>query len=88
MQEWYNSLEDRFKDLPSKLLSLLEQVRYTIRDIRNRKDPIDYINTIVLNAKNARIATTEAAQVLMIYKYIDAKLRRDLLLPSLVLTIS
>lgn len=38
--------------------------------------------TLVLHAKNAGIATTEAAQVLLAYEHMDGELRRDLPRPQ------
>lgn len=58
---WCDTLEERFRDSPSKSLSMLEAIRYTTKDARNRRDPADYVSTIVLNSKNAGIAPTEAA---------------------------
>lgn len=37
----------------------------------------DFISSIVLNSKNAGIATTDATQVLLAYEHIDGELRRD-----------
>ena len=59
VKEWYNALEERFRDSPSKLLALLESVRYTIKDARNRRDLVDYLATIILNSKNTSIVPTE-----------------------------
>ena len=40
------------------------------------------MSTLVLHAKNAGIATTEAAQVLLAYEHMDNGLRRDLPRPQ------
>ena len=79
---WCEALEGRFRDSPGKSLALLENIRYTVRDARNRKDPADYVSSIVLNGKNAGIASTESAQVLLAYEHIDGQLRRDLPRPT------
>ena len=79
---WCEALEARFRDSPGRSLSLLEAIRYTVRDARNRKDPADYVSSIVLNGKNAGIASTEQAQVLLAYEHIDGQLRRDLPRPT------
>ena len=76
--EWCNALEARFKDSPGKSLTMLEAIRYTIRDAKNQRDPADYVSSIVLNSKNAGIADTEAAQVLLAYEHLDGELRQNL----------
>lgn len=81
VKEWYNALEARFRDSPSKSLIALKNIRYTVKDARSRRDPLDYVTTLVLYAKNAEIAATEAAQVRLTYKYIDGELRLYLLRP-------
>lgn len=86
--QWCDALETRFQDSPSKSLSLLEAVRYTVRDARSRRDPADYLSSIVLNSKNAGIATTEAAQVLLAYEHMDSQLRRDLPRPTALSTVA
>lgn len=86
--EWCKALESRFKYLLGKLLSLFENIRYTVTNTRRRKDPANYINAILLNSKKTGIVSTEAVQMLLAYKYIDAKLRRDLPLLIKTLTIS
>ena len=78
IKHWCDALEARFRDSPGKSLTLLENIRYEIRDVRNRKDPAEYVSAIVLNAKNAGIAIDEAAQVLLAYEHMDGHLRRDL----------
>ena len=85
---WCEALEARFRDSPGRSLSLLEAIRYTVRDARNRKDPADYVSSIVLNGKNAGIAATEQAQVLLAYEHIDGQLRRDLPRPTDTSTIA
>lgn len=88
VKEWCDALEARFRDSPGKSLTLLEMIRYTVRDVRNRKDPSDYVSSIVLNSKNAGIAATEPAQVLLAYEHIDGELRRDLSRPTEASTVA
>ena len=61
VKEWYNALETRFRNSPGKSLSVLESVRYSTKEVRARKDPVDFIITIILNGQNSGIATTDAA---------------------------
>ena len=46
-----------------------------MKDARSRRDPLNYVTTLVLYIKNAEIAITEVAQVRLVYKYIDGELR-------------
>ena len=84
---WCNVLEVRFRESPSRSLLMLENIRYTIKDIYNRRDPADYVASIILNGKNSRIATTEEAQVILVYEYIEGELCRDLSLPKVSSTV-
>lgn len=84
VNQWCRSLEARFRES----LALLESVRYTVKDAKNRRDPADYINTIVLNSKDAAIAATEAAKVLLAYEHMDGELRRHLPRPTDSSTVS
>ena len=88
VKEWCNALEARFRDSPSKSLVALEAIRYTVRDARSRRDPLDYVSTLVLHAKNAGITPTEAAQVMLAYEHIDGQLRLHLPRPQDNSTIS
>ena len=36
-------LERRFRDPPGRSLTALEMERYTIQDVRRRRDPADYV---------------------------------------------
>ena len=81
LKEWCDALEARFRDSPGKSLSIVEAVRYTVRDVRARKDPADYVASILIHSKNAGLATTEAGQVLLAYEHMDGELRRDLPMP-------
>ncbi len=82
VKEWCDALEGRFRESPGKSLAALEAVRYTLKDARSRRDPAEYVSNIVLNAKNAGMATTEAAQVRLAYEHMDGELRRDLPRPT------
>ncbi|KAI4221405.1 MAG: hypothetical protein L6R40_008635, partial [Gallowayella cf. fulva] len=87
VDNWCNHLEERFRDSPSRSLALLESIRYTVRDVRARKDPADYVASIVINAKNSGIATTEATQVMLAINHMDAVLRDSIGGPSSITTI-
>ena len=87
VRSWCDALEERFRDPPGKSLTLLEKIRYTVKDVRNRRDPADYVASIVVNGKNASIAPTEYSQVLLAYEHMDAELRQHLQLPKASATI-
>lgn len=72
MNQWCQSLEARFRDSLDK----------SFKDPKNRRDPADYVDTIVLNSKNAGGASAEAAQVLLAYEDLDGEVGRDLPRPT------
>ena len=81
-------LEERFKDSPGKSLASLESIKYSIRDVRARKDPADFVSNIVLHTKSAGINDTKYARILLAYEHIDGALRRDLPRPIKQSTVS
>ena len=82
VKEWCDALEARFRDSPGKSLTLVKLIRYIIKDARDKRDSADYVLSIILNGKNAKIVIIDAAQVLLTYERIDGKLRRDLPRPT------
>ena len=78
VKEWCDALETRFRDSPGRSLSIVEAIRYTVKDVRARKDPADYVTSILTHSKNAGLAIIEASQVLLAYEHMDGELRRDL----------
>ena len=82
VKEWCKALETRFRDPPSRALAMLESLRYTINDVRRRKDPINYIQNVVLHRKNAEIATDDRSQVLLAYEHMDGELHLHLPPPT------
>lgn len=85
---WCQGLENRFREAPTVALSKLENLRYSVADVRARKDPEEYIQQVVINGKNAGTATTETAQVMMAYNHLDVQLRILLPQPALNTTLS
>ena len=75
---WCEALEARFREAPGISLTKLESLRYTTRDARNRRDPEDYCQEIMVHGRNAGTATTDHAQVLMAYQHMDGALRMSL----------
>ncbi len=82
VKEWCKALEARFKESPSRALALLEGIRYTVQDARRRRDPVDYVQSIILHGQNSTMATTDYQQVMLVYEHMDAELRRDLPHPN------
>ena len=82
INEWCEHLEQRFRDPPGRSLAASEQERYTVIDVRRRREPARYVQSIVLLGRNAGIATTEAAQVIIAYEHMDPQLRQHLALPN------
>ena len=71
--QWCSAFEERFRESPLRSLDLLEKLRYTIQDVRIRRDRADYVASIILSGKNAGKATTEAAQAKIVFNYLDAQ---------------
>ena len=68
----------KFYNSFGKSLILLKAIRYTIKNVRNKKNFIDYVFSIVLNDKNVNIIIIDVAQILFAYKHINDELKRDL----------
>ncbi|KAL9591807.1 MAG: hypothetical protein Q9179_007352, partial [Wetmoreana sp. 5 TL-2023] len=79
---WCKELEARFRESPNTALDKSEKARYTVSDARARKDPEEYIQSIVACGKNAGTATTENAQVRTAYNHVDVQLRVMLPIPT------
>ena len=56
----------------------MKAIRYTIKNIRARKNSAKYIISILIYSKNASLATIKVSQVLLVYEYINKELWRDL----------
>ena len=82
LELWCKELEKRFREAPGVALSKLESLRYTIADVRARRDPEDYIQQIIVTGKNANTAMTEESQVWTAYQHMDAALRVTLPQPG------
>ena len=51
----------RFRDSLEKLFILLKQIRYIIKNIRDKKNSSNFVFSIIFNSKNADIAIIEVA---------------------------
>ena len=50
MKQWIEILEERFRDSPGTSLKILEKIRYTINDVRERRDPATYVANIIAHS--------------------------------------
>ncbi|KAL8716211.1 MAG: hypothetical protein Q9220_000116 [cf. Caloplaca sp. 1 TL-2023] len=75
VEPWCSELEARFREPPNVALARLESLRFTVADVRARRDPEEYVQQIIVNGKNAGTATTKVAQVTMAYNHLDDKPR-------------
>lgn len=85
---WCQELEKRFRESPATALAKLENLRYTITDARNRRDPADYFQEIIVRGQNAGTAATEYAQMLTARNHIESGLRQNIPLPTTATTLS
>ncbi|KAI9789601.1 MAG: hypothetical protein M1816_005910 [Peltula sp. TS41687] len=60
IQEWSDVLEKRFRDEPSKSLLTVMQERYTVQDVRRRREPTEYMQLMVAAGQNAHRDANEA----------------------------
>ena len=72
-------LKKRFKDFFKKSLASLKFIKYIIKDIKVKKNPVNFVLNIVLYTKNININNTKYVRILLAYKYIDNVLKRDFL---------
>jgi hypothetical protein len=82
IREWCDALEARFKQAPGQSLRQLEAAQYTISDAYDRKDPLDFVQTVVVHGINSGIAKTEQQQAQLAYNHIDVWLRVTLAKPK------
>lgn len=78
VEEWCKTLKARFRDSPSQALTMLEFLQFTVYDAHCCRNPVDYVQSIVLHRKNSSIVTSDHAQVLLAYKHFDDKLQLHL----------
>ena len=67
---------------------MLETTCYTVDDARKNRKPASYVQSIVVNGRNAGIAPTDHAQVLLAYEHLDSKLRLTLTEPTPYTTVA
>ena len=80
--KWSKVLQERFKESPSRALTVLETLRFTVRDVRAGKDPLAFLMEIKIQCQNSGVIIGESAQAMYAYEHIDAALRQHLIQPS------
>ena len=88
IKEWCDALEARFRQPPGQSLRQLEAVHYTLSDVYDRKDPLDFVQKVVVHGINSGIAKTEQQQAQLAYNHIDVRLRMTLAEPKGSTTLS
>ena len=77
MDEWSEILQRRFKTPPGQAWSNLDNTRYTLNDVRNKKSVSAYVSSLVSAAKQCG-ETQEYPMVLRAWKHLDLPLRRTI----------
>ena len=77
MDEWSEILQKRFKTPPGQAWSNLDNTRYTLNDVRNKKSVSAYVSSLVSAAKQCG-ETQEFPMVLRAWKHLDLPLRRTI----------
>ena len=77
VKKWCKALETKFKGLPVIALKAYKITQYTIKNIRHCKDPMNYIQTMILHACGAKIPKSLYQLALAVYHHIDGLLCQD-----------
>ncbi|KAI9754140.1 MAG: hypothetical protein M1815_005780 [Lichina confinis] len=78
ISEWCDALESEFHVSLTNTLAALEAARYTDQDVKNRKDPLQFISEVVVLAKCAGTIDIGNALTCTIYRHFDAIIYRNL----------
>jgi hypothetical protein len=77
IEEWSEILQKRFKTPPGQAWSNLDNTRYTLDDVRNKRSVSVYVSSLVSAAKQCG-GTQEFPMVLRAWKHLDLPLRRTI----------
>ncbi len=77
LDEWHRALLSRFKKSPAIALTTITTEKYTMSDAYRRREPREYAQIILREARSAEMTSTYN-QLFLIYNEIDLELRRDL----------
>ncbi|KKY13621.1 putative reverse [Phaeomoniella chlamydospora] len=75
---WYSLLEEKFREVPSVAYAKLESLRFTVQDIKDGKDPEEYIQLVTTQGQNAGLILDERTKIMMIYNHLDPRLQLSL----------
>ena len=79
---WCTALEPRFKQSPNRTLATLEQLRFTVRDIRASQDPMTFLSEIKIRCQNSGTLINESAQAMLAWERMDPHLRQHIPQPG------
>ena len=74
---WISSLRTRFKPNQSAVISSLVAERYSIVDVRNDREPANYVQQMISYAKDANFDSIYH-QIMWAWRNLDAELKRDI----------
>ena len=75
VEEWCKALETKFKGSPAMSLNAYKMMQYIVVNIRRRINLMDYVQTMILRARGARIPKDSYQLALAVYHHIDGPLR-------------
>ena len=78
---WIKELTNRFKPNHATAINSVIAERYTIADVRSGRDPSEYVQQIVSNAKDANFHDTQQ-QLTWAWRNLDPGLKRDIPMPA------
>jgi len=78
VEEWCKALEKRFKISPSEAWTNFNLTRYTLEDVRNHRNPIEYVTTLIAAARNRGQGDSEVGLVMQGWMHVDMALCRDI----------
>ena len=81
VEEWCKTLETKFKRLPAVSLDAFKMTQYTVGNVRRCRDPMDYVQTVILHARGARIPKDSYQLALAIYHYINGQVHQNIQCP-------
>ncbi|RKF61165.1 hypothetical protein OnM2_044083 [Erysiphe neolycopersici] len=67
---------------PGVALERLQRLKHTVGDVRRRKDPEDFLQSIVLPGRSAGIADSEYVHILTAHRHLSAELRIHIPTPT------
>ena len=86
VSEWCNALVNRFAETPADAMKAVLKERYTLEDARNHRDPRSYAQSMIRNAKSAKLDNVYN-QLTLVYGGFDVEFRRDLTVPTTTTTL-